>query len=141
MQGNEFINCERFEKPVIEIKMQPGVKGKLSGTEMALRPAVLQNNDQREGTLVFEVYIDEDFVFPDQMTFPGFYLQSASGEWESYRLAANNGAMKMSGTCPACNVLNEDGPFGTLNVGEWTKIEMRLKLNDAQESNGEFILF
>ena len=138
--GNEYINCDRFGQPVIEIRTQPGELGGSSGTEFTMRPDSVKNNQLQAATFMFEVYVNEDFVFPQAWSLPGYFFKS-DGSAQPIRLQANqNGEVFMNeNSCNICPDINAGGNLGTLSVGEWTKIELRVKLNDENQANGEFI--
>ena len=142
LTGNEAVNCDRFGYPVVEVKMQPGVKGSSSGTQIAMNPG-LSNKDVFEATFVFEIYLNEDFVMPTKFTLPGFYIKSLGNLQKSTRLEVNSGEVRLNGNCDFCDTVNQayGGSFASISVGEWTKVEMRMKLNDPGQANGEFIVY
>ena len=96
----------------------------------------------KASTFVYEFFIDEDFVIPQIMTLPGFYIESDINEFRLFRPKITNGEILMNtNKCDFCNQLNQNAPFGTLTKGEWIKVEQRVRLNDPNESNGEYIMF
>ena len=97
----------------------------------------------QESTFVFEVYIDNDYTFPQTMSLPGFYLESDGAGYAIFRpKVTTNGEVSMNtNQCDFCETLNENGPIATMTKGEWVKVEQRVKINDQNESNGEFIMY
>ena len=54
----------------------------------------------------------------------------------------NNGNLELNtNNCDFCADINAGGSLGIMTTGEWHKIELRLKLNNFGESNGEFLFF
>merc|ERR1712048_481811 len=122
--------------PVVEISIQPGLTDDSSGTGAALIPSVMAG--LREATFIFEFYLDDDMVLPQWHTFtlPGFFING--DDWGQFRVQSQNGQLKLDGR--NCNFCDDAKELAAITVGEWTKVEQRIKLNDPGQSNGEYII-
>ena len=93
-------------------------------------------------TISYEVYLPEEFEFIQNQFLPSFYHNGPTGGYRNTRIKMTHGSLEMhTGNCDFCDDVNAGGSLGTMTKGEWHKIEMRLKLNDLGESNGEFLFF
>ena len=137
-KGTESVNCDKFGETVVEISMQTGVIGANAGTEATMIPSSLTNDDQREATLVFEVYLDDDMVMPWTMSFPGFWIQGPT--WFNFQPYAKGGNMLFKGKPDACSFCDSIASYATIEPGQWYKVEQRIKLNDQNQANGEYII-
>merc|ERR1719285_1514268 len=137
-KGTESVNCDKFGETVVEISMQTGVIGANAGTEATMIPSSLTNDDPREATLVFEVYLDDDMVMPWTMSFPGFWIQGPT--WFNFQPYAKGGNMLFKGKPDACSFCDSISSYATIEPGQWYKVEQRIKLNDQNQANGEYII-
>ena len=93
-------------------------------------------------TLSYEVYLPVEHEFIQNQFLPSFYHDGPSNGYRNTRLKMNNGNLELNtNNCDFCADINASGSLGTMTTGKWHKIELRLKLNDFGESNGEFLFF
>ena len=136
------VDCDMFGYPVIQADYVGGVQGLTSGIQPAFLQSTWPNNQAMSATLSYEVHLPEEFEFIQNQFLPSFYHNGPTDGYRNTRIKMTHGNLEMyTSNCDFCADINAGGSLGTMTKGVWHKIELRLKLNDLGESNGEFLFF
>ena len=136
------VDCDTFGYPVIQADYVGGVQGITSGIEPAFLQPTWPNNQAMSATMSYEVYLPEEFEFIQNQFLPSFYHNGPTSGYRNTRIKMTHGNLEMhTNNCDFCADINAVGSLGTMTKGVWHKIELRVKLNDLGESNGEFLFF